>query len=122
MHKLLYQKDSRIKAVLHTHSFYTTLWSCLEHEHPEDVIPPYTPYLKMKVGTIGVVPYARPGSRELFALFSENLNGSDGFILKNHGPLIGGCDLLTAFYGLEELEESAKIAWFLREYTIGKIQ
>lgn len=114
LHQMMYQKDSKIKAVLHAHSFYATLWSCLPNSNPYDAIPSYTPYLKMKLGTVGLVPYAKPGSEELFANFSEVLPKSDGFLLCNHGPIVGGKDLLDTFYILEELEESAHIAWELK--------
>lgn len=114
LHLKLYQ-EKNAGAVIHTHSFYCALWSCLEHENPQDVIPQYTPYLKMKVGTIGLIPYAPPGSRELFQAFGEKINDSDGYLLKNHGPVVAGKDMMTAFAALEELEESAKIAWYLRK-------
>lgn len=114
LHNILYQKDQSIQAVIHTHSFYCTLWSCLKHENEKDIIPSYTPYLKMRVGTIGLIPYGQPGSNKLFKLFEERVHGSDGYILQNHGPVIGDKDLKSAFYALEELEESAKIAWYLR--------
>jgi ribulose-5-phosphate 4-epimerase/fuculose-1-phosphate aldolase len=111
LHKMLYEKSDAIGAVIHTHSFYCTAWSCLKHNNPTDIIPKYTPYLEMKVGKIGLIPYAPPGSPELFQAFKMNIAKSDGYILANHGPIIAGKDLLTAFYGLEELEESAHIAW-----------
>ncbi len=114
LHISLYQKDSRIKSVLHTHSFYSTLWSCIEHDNVADVIPNYTPYLRMKLGTVGLVPYAKPGSEELFSLFKERVNDSDGYLLQNHGPIVGDKDIISAFYVLEELEESARMAWELR--------
>ncbi len=113
LHKLLYDKKEA-RAVIHTHSFYATLWSCLAHESTEDVIPDYTPYLRMKVGRIGMVPYGEPGSRELFTLFEKCIPNSDGYLLQNHGPVIWGKDVMSAFYGIEELEESAKIAWHLQ--------
>ena len=112
LHLLLYQKK-RVGAVIHTHSFYATLWSCLHFANPKDVMPDYTPYLKMKVGTVGLIPYAPPGSQELFQLFEDRIMDSDGYLLSNHGPVIGGENIMDAFYGLEELEESAKIAWHL---------
>lgn len=114
LHITLYEKDPSIQAVLHTHSFYSTLWSCLQHENVRDVIPSYTPYLRMKLGTVGLVPYAKPGSDHLFKLFKERVNDSDGYLLENHGPIIGDKNLISAFYILEELEESARIAWELR--------
>ena len=111
LHQMMYQKSEQIQAVIHTHSFYATLWSCAEHQNEIDCIPQYTPYLKMKLGTVGLVPYAKPGSQELFSYFQNCIQNSDGFLLKNHGPIVGGKDLLDAFYCIEELEESTRIAW-----------
>ncbi len=114
LHQMMYQKDEKIQAVIHTHSFYSTLWSCMKHENIMDCIPEYTPYLKMKLGTVGLVPYGKPGSKELFAYFKECIDKSDGFLLANHGPIVGGDTLMNAFASLEELEESVKIAWHIR--------
>ncbi|MEG6615982.1 class II aldolase/adducin family protein [Peptococcaceae bacterium 1198_IL3148] len=116
LHLTLYAKSSDVQAVIHTHSFYATLWSCLEHQNVKDVIPSHTPYLKMKLGTVGLVPFAQPGSQQLFDFFTQRVNDSDGYLLQNHGPIVGGKDLLDAFYILEELEESARIAWELKNY------
>lgn len=113
LHRIYYGKSDKIQAVIHTHSFYSTLWSCLPHSDSTDVIPEYTPYLRMKLGTVGLVPYAKPGSEDLFALFKEAVGKSDGFLLANHGSVVGGKDMLSAFYIIEELEESARIAWEL---------
>lgn len=114
LHQMLYEKEEEIGAVLHTHSFYATLWSCFYHKNTEDCIPDFTPYLKMKLGTVGLVPYGKPGSEDLFAKFKQCVSKSDGYLLMNHGPVVGGRDLLDAFYSLEELEESARIAWELQ--------
>ena len=110
---MLYQKSPDIGAVIHTHCTYSVLWSCLHHENEENVMPDHTPYLKMKVGTVGFIPYAAPGSQELFRLFAERIDKSDAYLLAHHGPIVGGKDLMNAFYGLEELEDSATIAWNL---------
>lgn len=114
LHRIYYAKGPAVRAVIHTHSFYATLWSCLEHKNRADVIPQYTPYLKMKLGCVGLVPYAKPGSVQLFEQFALRVDDSEGYLLQNHGPLVGDRDLMSAFYCLEELEESARIAWELR--------
>lgn len=114
MHLALYRNDESTMAVIHTHAFYATLWSCLSDLQEEDVIPEYTPYLKMKLGKIGLVPYEKPGSPELFEAFEKKLRKEKGYLLKNHGPVVAGQTMLQAFEGIEELEESAKIAWYLR--------
>jgi ribulose-5-phosphate 4-epimerase/fuculose-1-phosphate aldolase len=114
LHRILYENKPNVKAVIHTHSFYSTLWSCLKHGNERDIMPEYTPYLKMRIGTIGLIPYGKPGSEALFRHFGERVNHSDGYMLQNHGPVVGGEDLMSAFFNLEELEESARIAWELR--------
>lgn len=113
LHKILYDNKDKVEAIIHTHSFYSTIWSTIKHENETDCVPNHTPYLAMKIGKIGLVDYAPPGSSELFGLFEKSVTKSDGFILKNHGPVVGHISLMEAFYALEELEESAKIAWHL---------
>lgn len=122
LHLSLYQAKEQTGAVIHTHSFYSTIWSCLAHENENDCIPSYTPYLKMKLGTVGLIPYAKPGTEELFKAFRERIKDSDGYLLRNHGPVAGGKDLMDAFYILEELEESAKVAWTLKDCDVQTIQ
>ena len=115
LHLSFYKKDPNIGAVLHTHSFYSTIWSCLNHSDSKDIIPKYTPYLEMKLGKVGLIPFAPPGSKELFALAEEHINDANGFLLANHGPIVPGKNIYDAFYILEELEESCKIAWYFRQ-------
>lgn len=120
LHLALYEKSRETEAVIHTHSTYSVLWSfvpgCPEH----DCIPPHTPYLKMKLGTVGLVPYEKPGSEALFSAFRERVDASDGYLLKNHGPVVPGKTVMDAFYCLEELEESARIAWELYRAGVGR--
>lgn len=121
MHLAFYQKDPAIHCVVHTHSFYATLWASLPHQDKKSVVPSYTPYLQMKLGDISLVDYYQPGSKELFAAFKEVLNKNNGYLLANHGPVVGGNTILAAFYALEELEESCKIAWHLRDNNVKQI-
>jgi ribulose-5-phosphate 4-epimerase/fuculose-1-phosphate aldolase len=120
LHLMLYKNIPETGAVIHTHSFYATLWSCYKKDTCGNAIPKFTPYLEMKLGRVTWVPYAPPGSPGLFELFAKSLNLSRGYLLHNHGPIVCDKNLLSAFYDLEELEESARIAWELRnEEVIG---
>jgi len=110
LHRYYYEKDSNVQAIVHTHGPYAVLWSCRSFDRVSDIIPAYTPYLEMKVGRIGLIPYGKPGSQELFDAFRNNLDNGDAYLLKNHGAIVGGKDIMDAFFGIEELEESAKIA------------
>lgn len=111
LHLAIYESKKDVGCVIHTHSFYSVLWSCVSHEDETDVVPKYTPYLEMKIGKIGLVRYAPPGTEKLFQMFRSAVERSEGYLLQNHGPVVGGTTVLEAFYALEELEESAKIAW-----------
>lgn len=115
LHLMIYKNKSGTGAVLHTHSTYSVLWSFHEFDSENDIIPEHTPYLKMKLGTVGLIPYEKPGSEALFDTFNKRIAASDGYILKQHGPVVAGKDILDAFYSLEELEESAKIACYLNK-------
>lgn len=114
LHTALFEKDPDIGAVIHTHSTYAVLWSFVPASDEKDCIPAHTPYLKMRLGSVGLIPYEKPGSEALFSAFRERVMDSDGFLLKNHGPIVPGKTIMDAFYSLEELEESAHIAWELR--------
>lgn len=110
LHRAYYGKNDAVQCVIHTHGPYSVLWSCRKFDSDTDIIPCYTPYLEMKVGKIALVPYGPPGSETLFDAFRETLPKGDAYLLKNHGAIVGGSSVLEAFYGIEELEESARIA------------
>ncbi len=122
LHLALYNVAG-VEAVIHTHALYATLISCfVALDKEDDVVPSYTPYLNMKLGKIKWVQYAPPGSDELFKLFSKSVDGRKGYLLGNHGPIVGGKDILNTFYALEELEESCHVAWEIdREKYISSI-
>ncbi len=115
LHLSLYRSQPQTRAVIHTHSFYTTLWSCLPDLDSGELFPCYTPYLNMQFQDIKVVPYHKPGSQELFQAFGQAAdNRADGYILKNHGAVATGRTMLETFSKVEELETSARLAWELR--------
>lgn len=113
LHLALYEKSQDTGAVIHTHSTYAVLWSFTPSLNEQNCIPAHTPYLKMKLGSVGLIPYEKPGSEALFLAFRERIGRSNGYLLKQHGPVVPGKTILDAFYCLEEFEESARIAWEL---------
>lgn len=114
LHLSVFNSKPDVGAVIHTHSTYSVLWSCVPDLNVLDCIPDHTPYLKMQLGTVGLIPYDHPGSKELFDRFDDNVNKTDGWLLSHHGPVVPGKNLMSAFYALEEMEESTRIAWELR--------
>lgn len=118
LHLQIYQNKPSVGAVIHTHGTYSVLWSFVPTENENDCIPAHTPYLKMKLGTVCTIPYLQPGSQELFDAFGKRVLNGDGYLLKQHGAVVPGKDILDAFYCLEELEESARIAWELYSHAL----
>ena len=113
LHQMLYRSHQEVEAVIHTHSTYATTWACLPHSNPQNIMPSPTPYLKMRVNRVQLVPYADPGSQELFDLFKKSLCDTRCYLLENHGPIAGNSSLMQAFYDVEELEETARISFML---------
>lgn len=114
LHLLCYRRSAETRAVIHTHGRYGVLWSALPGLNAADCLPPVTPYLRMKLGRVPLIPYAQPGSAELFRLVEEHLGDAQGCLLQRHGALVCGPSLMDAFSGIEELEETACVAWNLR--------
>ena len=115
LHLNIYKKKTQTGAVIHTHGTYAVLWSFVPMENEDDCIPAHTPYLRMKLGNVCTVPYEKPGSQALFDAFENRILCGDGYLLKQHGAVVPGKDVMDAFYCLEELEESARIAWERRK-------
>lgn len=115
LHMALYRASRNNRAIIHTHSLYSVLWSCLEDAEDYNRLFRFTPYLKIKVGAVAKVPYAPPGSPELLDRFSKAADADHkGYILSNHGLIVTADSVMEAFYNAEELEESARVAWMLR--------
>lgn len=116
-HMVMYRSREDVQAVIHTHGRNSVLWSFYEDLDTENCIPEHTPYLGMKVGKVGLAPYHPPGSRQLFEAL-ETAAGryhAKAYLLKQHGPIVGGSTIMDAFYNLEELEESCAVAWELKK-------
>jgi ribulose-5-phosphate 4-epimerase/fuculose-1-phosphate aldolase len=97
------------------HSTYATAISCLPDIDPEDVIPPITPYMVMRVGRVKLLPYIRPGDPKMGDVVRELGGKHAAILLANHGPAVAAKDLKSAVFISEELEESAKIVLLLRD-------
>ena len=114
LHWAFYDTRPEAGAVVHLHSTAATALSCLADTDPENCIPPLTPYVVMRVGTVKLVPYVRPGDPRSGALIRELDGRFAAILLANHGPVVSGKDLFSAVCAAEELEETAKLLLALR--------
>ena len=94
---------------MHLHSTYSVAVSCLPDVNPANVIPPLTAYYVMRVGTLPLIPYFRPGDPKLGEAIGQLAGKHSSVLLANHGPVVAGTSLEAAVYAIEELEETAKL-------------
>lgn len=125
-HLMFYRRNPRCGAVSHLHSTYLTALSCLNGLNPDNVLEPFTPYYVMKVGRLVLIPYYRPGSPEIGEAMRARADETSAFLLANHGPVVVAETLESAVNNSEELEETARL-WFIlkdsdyRKLTPGEI-
>ncbi len=110
MHRAVYLARPDVRAIVHTHSLYATMFAIAN-----EPVPPVH-YVLAEIGdSVPVAPYAPYGSQELAQAAVATL-GRDGhgILLRNHGVLAVGPDLATAFRRAETIETVAHLAWGAR--------
>ncbi|MDR1827940.1 MAG: aldolase [Methylobacteriaceae bacterium] len=117
-HLALYRKRPDCGAVVHLHSTWLTALSCLDNLDTASVIRPFTPYYVMKVGHMPLIPYFRPGSPKIAEALAEHAGKANAFLLANHGPVVIGPTLADAAAAMEELEETAKLFFILKDFPV----
>jgi len=106
MHSVIYRNRPDVKAIVHTHQPYGSVFSLINTP-----IPALFDEVAFSLGhSIEVVPYALSGSPELVHNVSGKLsNNANAYILQNHGILALGRDLDKAVLHAELLEKVAHI-------------
>jgi L-fuculose-phosphate aldolase len=110
-HLGIYKVREDARAVLHTHPPVAIAVAGLSDELP---LP--TAQAKSVLKKVPVIAPAPPGSKELAELVIEAFKGSKtkAILLKEHGAVTIGKDLMDAFNNAELLEEAAKVVLYSR--------
>ena len=114
-HLALYQSNPNCNAVVHLHSTYLTALSCLQNLDMDNAIKPFTPYYVMRIGQLPVIPYLKPGDAQISVELAKRAKEYRAFLLANHGSVVIGNDLEDAVNNAEELEETAKLIFLLKD-------
>jgi len=119
-HKVLYEVGSETQAIVHLHSTYLTALSCLEDLPRDNALRAFTPYYVMRIGYLPVIPYYRPGAPEIARDLAEaaRIHPVKAFLLASHGVVVLGKSIEDAVNNAEELEETAKLAFLLRDQRV----
>ena len=105
MHALIYKKRSDLNALIHCHSPKASVFAV-------NGVPLIQPILAENIFTLGDIPVAKyflPSSYELAAEVSYFFDVHDCVLMQNHGVIVGGKDLRTAFYKMDTVEYYAEV-------------
>lgn len=104
LHRIFYTRRDDIKAVVHTHSTYSTVLATLREGLPA------SSYLVAFAGNdVRCGEYASFGSMKLAENTFKAMEDRNAALMANHGLIAGGCDILNAFNIAEEIEQCAKV-------------
>jgi ribulose-5-phosphate 4-epimerase/fuculose-1-phosphate aldolase len=116
LHRCIYASDPQARCVIHTHSTQLVALTLEGVWHPDDVLPPITPYFVMKVGHVPLIPYHRPGDPVVGELVAARIaalraRGTPirAVLLDRLGPNVWHTGPAEASAVLEELEETARL-------------
>ena len=113
-HRMIYEARPDIRALVHAHPPGLVAFS-IARKLPDTRIYPQSQDL---VGEVGYAPYALPGSEDLGMSIATAFGGDyRAVLLENHGVVVGGSDLLDAFWRFETLEYCAQIN--IRAHALG---
>lgn len=106
MHMRCYQDREDAGAVIHAHPPTATGFAVAnipldEYSMIETVLT---------LGSVPIAPYATPSTQEVPEAIAPFLQEHDAILLKNHGAITIGTDVVTAYYRMETLELFAKIS------------
>jgi ribulose-5-phosphate 4-epimerase/fuculose-1-phosphate aldolase len=117
LHLAVYDVRPNAAAIVHLHSTHAVAVSCLTGANPEDVLPPLTAYYIMRVGTLPLIPYYKPGDKQLAEAVRVAAQKHHAVLLANHGPVVAGSSLSAAAAAVEELEETARLYLLLQGHA-----
>lgn len=104
MHQAIYRERPETGGVVHTHPVYATAFALAGKNIPDNLLIESGVMLQ----GCGLAEYAKPGSVELAQKIVPLLPDCDAILLKNHGAITYGKDLMDAFNKMDVLESIAK--------------
>jgi len=106
MHLFVYQSRPDVQAVVHAHPPKATGFACAGIPLAQCVLPEVI----LSLGQIPLTSYATPSTSEVPQSIRQFIGAYNAMLLRNHGVLTLGSDLLEAYYRMETVEHFAEIA------------
>jgi len=110
MHLAIYRRRPGVGAVIHAHPPHATGFAVAGIALDKPVLPEVVFF----IGTVPLVAYATPGSREAADSVGSLIDSHDALLLSNHGAVTCGANLQAAYFKMETLEQFAWISTIAR--------
>ncbi|MCA9001095.1 MAG: class II aldolase/adducin family protein [Planctomycetes bacterium] len=107
IHLVAYEERPEIQAIVHAHPPHAVALTVAEI----DMQMPIIPEIIVTIGGIPTAPLGTPGTAELPETIRKIIRCSDTVIMKNHGSVTLGANLMDAYKKLDMLEHTARILW-----------
>jgi len=107
MHRTIYEQRPDLDAVVHGHPVHCTALAAAGRSLCGCVLPE----MVLTIGRVPLAEYATPSTPEVGASLRELVRDHDAVLLRNHGVVVGGRSVLSAFHALESVEQWAQIEW-----------
>jgi L-fuculose-phosphate aldolase len=104
MHLEIYKQRPDINAIVHAHPVNACAFSASNRE----ISTKYLAESYVVIGSIAYAPYVCQGTKELAEAVADAARNADCIVMRNHGVIALGKNLLQAFDRLEVLENAAK--------------
>jgi L-fuculose-phosphate aldolase len=115
MHVRAYELRDDVSAVVHAHPPYATAFSVVAVPLAGCILPEVI----VSIGSVPLTTYATPGTEEVPSSIENVVKRYDAFLLRNHGVMTVGGDVVGAYHKLETVEHFAKITFIARH--LGKV-
>jgi L-fuculose-phosphate aldolase len=104
MHRAIYKNRPEVNAIVHTHPVYATAFALAGKTIPDN----YLIEAKVILGPTRLAEYGTPGTMEMVEAILPHIHDCNSILLKNHGALTYGVDLIDAYNKMDVLESIAK--------------
>ncbi len=116
MHLRAYELRDDIGAVAHAHPPYATAFAVAGIALDKCVLPE----IIVTIGSVPLAGYGTPSTEEVSRSIEQVVTRCDAFLLKNHGVMTVGKNLMDAYHKLEMVEHLAKITFIASQ--IGRVE
>jgi L-ribulose-5-phosphate 4-epimerase len=112
-HLSAYRIRDDVMAVVHVHPPYSTAFSCTGEPLPLRTVPS-----RLILKEVPCLPCFNPGSKELADQVTEAIRtipNLKALLMADHGILVLGPDMYTAYYTADLVEHTAQVAFFHKQ-------